>query len=213
MISYCLPDGYRSRDTPSAFGDPVSAFEWQPDVYVEAAQLARDVGAGVIIDLGCGMARKLLPLSAEFVVVGVDHPSMIHRLADNPGVWVGADLDSEDRPQILAELVPGSVVICSDVIEHMVRPEVLCGHLRWLLDSAAVALVSTPDRDRTHGAGHLGPPPNPAHVREWSAAELVDFVGGEGLTVLRSGWTRSHTGSSDQATTLLLLAGANVGVE
>ena len=208
---YFLPEGYCERSTPSPFGDSEGAVEWQPDVYAEAERLARSFGASAIVDVGCGMARKLLPLSADFMVVGVDHPSMIVRLEGRPGVWVGADLDSSSRPAIPDRLLDGAIVVCSDVIEHMVSPEVLCGHLRWMLESAVVCVLSTPDRDRTHGAGHFGPPPNPAHVREWAADELVLFLESQGFVVLRQGWTRSHTGTSDEATVLVMLAGANVG--
>jgi len=209
VTDYHLPAGYRSRTDPQPFGDPATDVEWQPDVYTRAVELADAVGATVLIDLGCGMARKLLPLSARFITVGVDHPDLIDRLEHHPGLWIGADLDATTPLDIPTHLVAGAVVICSDVIEHLTHPERLCTTLRSLLRDATCCVLSTPDRARTHGHGHLGPPPNPAHVREWTAAELVQFVTDQGLDVVEAAWTRSHTGTTAKATTLLVIGGTS----
>lgn len=203
---YSLPPGYRDRPDPHPFGDPPGAVEWQPDVYTYAEQLAIELGSNTVIDIGCGMARKLLPMSARYVIIGIDHPTMIERLADHPGMWIGADLDDPTPVVVPAAHILGAVVICSDVIEHMRTPGILCGYLRDLLTRGASAVVlSTPDRERTHGAQHLGPPPNPAHAREWTAGELVRYLTSEQLPVASQTWTRSHTGTDAQATTLVIL--------
>ncbi len=54
--------------------------------------------------------------------------------------------------------------------------------VRGALDRGAVAFfLSTPERELTNEGPHLGPPPNPAHVREWTLGELEQFLGAEGL--------------------------------
>jgi hypothetical protein len=68
-----------------------------------------------------------------------------------------------------------------DVIEHLRRPERLLSKLRFALAAGMPAVLSTPDRVRTNGPDHLGPPPNLEHVRAWALDELAAFLADEGI--------------------------------
>ncbi|MFC1791945.1 hypothetical protein ACFL0I_05750, partial [Gemmatimonadota bacterium] len=45
-------------------------------------------------------------------------------------------------------------------------------------------LLSTPERDLRRGPDDMGPPGNPAHIREWNQEELRQYLESQGLTVL-----------------------------
>jgi hypothetical protein len=77
--------------------------------------------------------------------------------------------------------------------------------LREVLRHAPALVLSTPDRERTWGRTHMGPPPNPAHIREWTLAELGALFEREGFTLAVATHTRSNDGSPDLATIMLVL--------
>jgi SAM-dependent methyltransferase len=191
-LDYHLDPAYTPRLEPRYFVDDGLNATWQPDVYPEAAALARRLGAGVIVDFGCGTASKLVELSPEFEIVGIDFGDNIRACREryDIGTWVEADFDAGTPLDF--DQFEGAVLVCADVIEHLVRPELLLRRLRQALDRGAFALVlSTPDRTRSFGEDQFGPPLNEAHVREWSASELESFMASEGLRGISS-LTRSN---------------------
>lgn len=204
---WCIKAGYQERlERPEYFDDTNGeGVTSQPDVYPRAAQLAGLLGATHLLDLGCGRAQKLAALHElhpHLAITGVDHgPNIEHcRQEYSWGRWIDHDL--ELAPVVKA---PNTLVICADVIEHLVDPRPLLEAVRW---SAAVAtLLSTPERDLTHGEAHQGPPPNPCHVREWNAMELVAFLDQQGLEVVRMELTRSDDAASLRHTLLAQVVG------
>ncbi|GAB1342774.1 glycosyltransferase family 29 protein [Gemmatimonas sp.] len=205
-----LPETYTARAQPEYFVDSVEVtggVTWQPDVYEMAAAVARASGCDTIVDVGCGQARKLAALHPEFRVVGVDYGDNIAfcRRTYSFGSWLESDLEQHELLPLPPVLLGQSVVVCSDVIEHLIDPRALLATLRDLLEHGRYVVLTTPDRVRTHGAGHAGPPPNPAHTREWTTEELARFCELEGLRVLAAGHTRSNDAEPDLATVALVL--------
>lgn len=189
---YFLPAGYVSRPDPGYFVDDDLNAIWQPDLYPEAATVARRLGARKIIDVVCGTAAKLAAFHPRFEIVRIDYDLSIEacRTRYDFGTWIEMDLDTDDAHGF--DDVAGAVLICGDVIEHLVYPERLLRMLKHALDGGAAALLlSTPERNLTYGRGHLGPPANPAHVREWAGDELQRFMASEGLIGF-FGLTRSN---------------------
>jgi SAM-dependent methyltransferase len=206
-VSYFLAPGYRERLTPTYFHDDGMDAVWQPDVYPDAAALARVLGSRRIIDLGCGDGSKLAALHPEFEIVGIDIGANLDRSRERQsvGVWLELDLDSDDRLPL--EDVSGSLFICADVLEHLRFPEKTLRRVREALDRGADALVlSTPERDLVEGDRHLGPPKNPAHVREWNSAELRSFLESCGLDGFY-GLTRSNDYLDELHTTFVAVPG------
>lgn len=204
-MNLCLPDGYTSRLDPVAFLDEPQGIEWQPDVLPFASDLARSLDRGTIIDLGCGFGRKLLALDG-FRRFGVDVAEAIECVGHEPGVtWIAADL-TDPLPYKLVAAADDAVVVCSDVIEHLVDVAPLIGHFRTLLDAGAGAVVvSTPDRDFLDPATHAGPPANPAHVREWTLGELVAMFTAAGFDIVGHGWTRTTDAGPDEHTCMVVI--------
>ncbi|GAC1322445.1 MAG: hypothetical protein NVSMB25_17600 [Thermoleophilaceae bacterium] len=194
---YCIKAGYAHRPAPEYFVDLVEERDgvvWQPEVYPEAARIARRLGSTRVIDIGPGSGSKLARLYPEFELIGLDFGPNLQMCRERYpfGSWRQHDLDTEDALPVSAEELRGSIVVCSDVIEHLVRPERLLSKLRVALDHADAILLSTPERDRTRGEGHFGPPPHFCHVREWNISELGELLGEWGFKHGDLGLTRSN---------------------
>lgn len=208
MTNYCLPDGYQSRPAPQYFNDILdNATLWQADVYRAAVLLAERSGVQRIVDIGCGRATKLFLYAGEFDVVGIDYGANIQQLKETAPQheWHEINLETEIVP---AEIFQDSVVICADVIEHLIAPDNLIQNLRNAVVGATFVLVSTPDRERMYSAGAAeksGPPSNPAHVREWTLQELAMWFESEQLPIAWGGWTVSFDGQRDRLNTCLLV--------
>ena len=85
------------------------------------------------------------------------------------------------------------------------RPELLVRKLAIALQTARAVVISTPERERTWGDLQMGPPPNVAHVREWTLGELAAFLESEGLEHGDMMLTRSNDRENQLATSLAVL--------
>ena len=206
-MDYCLPPGYQARLEPDDVVTEDDEGSWQPDVHAEAAALAKRLRARCIVDVGCGNGWKLAALHPSFEIVGIDNSVNIAGCRERYdfGTWLEVDLGSDNSLGV-ADLT-GSVLVCENLIEHLVEPERLLELFSHAFDRCAAALVlSTPDRDLMNEAGHLGPPANPAYVREWTSAEFERFMASAGLTG-HFGLTRSSDLAPSMRTILAVVPG------
>ncbi|HET7275507.1 MAG TPA: glycosyltransferase [Longimicrobiaceae bacterium] len=209
-----LPSGYKSRLDPKYFedsGEVRGGVTWQRDVYRTAFRLARSLGLKRVIDVGCGNAEKLIETCGEFETIGIDFRENLLqcREAYPQRTWIELDLETEDSDELTSEMLSDSVIVVSDVIEHLKDPTALVNRLRRWLDHSPVAVLSTPDRARIPGASVIGPPNNPSHVREWSLDELIGYLSSSELRVLRTGHVRSNSVEPDFATSVVVLVGGD----
>ena len=180
-FDYHLKPGYTSRSAPDYFVDLAEEREdivRQPDGYARAADIAARLGATRIIDLGTGAGRKLVTLAPRFDVLGLDYgPNVELARRKFPAMsWREHDLDDGAALPLGAEQLEGSVVICANVLEHLLHPERLLENLRGLLPSIEALVISTPDRDLTSGADDFGPPADRSRVREWTVHEFAALL-------------------------------------
>ncbi|MPZ67008.1 MAG: SAM-dependent methyltransferase [Pseudonocardiaceae bacterium] len=206
---------YVQRVSPEYFVDEDdSGITWQPDVYPETLALARKHDRTVVVDLGSGRASKLVDLVDDNPAVGfigVDFGANIDWCRENVpiGQWLDTDLETATTLPLTAEVIGQSVVVCSDVLEHLVDPRPAMRLISWLLDGgAACAVLSTPARDERAGAEHLGPPFNPSHVREWTQGEFRAFVASFPVAIERCELTRSDDGGGGLTTQLVVVTSA-----
>jgi hypothetical protein len=206
LINLHLPTDYTARPAPDYFADVRSdGKHWQPDVIPIAAHLARVARVRRLVDIGCGRADGLAPYAPEFALTGVDYGSNIaHAKGHHPGNWITCNLEAE----VPAVEFRQSVVICADVIEHLVDPMMLLATLTAAALEACAVIVSTPDRNRVYGhsSGHSGPPGNPHHVREWAHSELVELARHLQWPLVWHGWTRSNNVDAYKHTSILVLS-------
>lgn len=208
MQNYGLKSAYNARPKPEYFSDSLpDSTAWQADVYRLAAELAREANVKRLVDIGCGQGGKLAAVAGEFEIVGYDYGDNIahcQKMYPN-GQWHVADLET----QVIADDFHGSIVICADVIEHLIKPDALLETLRNAAQTAAYVLVSTPDRMRVYRRDQSGPPGNPYHVREWTLNELEAWFHDEKLPIRWSGWTVSNDKRPHQVWTSLLVLSKN----
>jgi len=208
---YCIKPGYMARTRPDYFVDDIAGdVVWQPDVYPLATSIARKLGCTTIIDIGCGNARKLVALHREFHVVGIDYGEN-HRHCSQAypfGTWISADLESCELPPFEDGVLEKSVLICADVIEHLVDPTALLRTMKSFLERSPAVLLSTPERDLTRGVNDYGPPANPSHVREWNIQELESLLQAFGMRMAFIGLTLSNN-AEREFKTILAVAGNN----
>lgn len=207
MTLYGIRDGYTHRDKPDYFHDVRSDGKiWQPDVMVIAAFLARRFGCKSIVDIGCGRGQNLIPYFGEFEITGVDYGDNIQYCRDTypQGTWITCDLENE-VPDIPHALLTRSVVVCSDVIEHLINPTALAQNLTAIGICSPIVILTTPDRERTYGYDQNGPPGNSHHTREWTLIELGRWWTNWTNDIAWAGWTVSNNVDLQKNTLMMIL--------
>lgn len=204
---YGIREGYTARQEPAYFDDVRSDGKvWQPDVLPIAAYLGRRFGCIRIVDIGCGRGYNLNAYRNDYVITGVDYGANIDYCRNNYdwGIWIECDLEKE-APNIAPETLKRSVVVCSDVIEHLANPERLALTLAQFAVCAPLVILTTPDRERTYGYDHNGTPGNPHHVREWTLLEMGKWLSNYTNDLAWAGWTVSNNVDLQKNTMMLIL--------
>jgi SAM-dependent methyltransferase len=159
-----------------------SRYQW--GAYVLAAELAAERRARRVVDVGCGVATKLVSCfdPEQFELIGIDQAPAVaacERL-ERPGRYFADDFENPSD-DVRTEVAPADIVISSDVIEHLLDPDVLVDYLRSVVSPDGVIVITTPDRLSL--CGDVDYPSNVAHVREWSRPELTRYLESRGLVV------------------------------
>jgi glycosyltransferase involved in cell wall biosynthesis len=213
-MDYFLPKKYQSRSEPSYFADAPTEIVHQPHVYEFAQALARRMEATRIVDLGAGNGLKVVPLNGEFDVFAYDFGENLDLLAQQLGSARvdSIDLESPSDLKRIAPVLDGSIVVFSDVVEHLVKPEIVLDFFAANLSRVLGIVISTPERRRARGPGDMGPPANPAHIREWEFEEFAKLLSRHSLTPLLHGYTVNSTASTSRNTQLAFIPGGKSGI-
>jgi len=166
---FCIREGYVHRGHIEYFDDTDYSDEYQWEVYKVARHLVHKFNFQTIVDIGCGSAYKLLNFFWDRQTIGIDVEPTLSTLRQRypERVWLQSNFETPPITQ-------ADIVICADVIEHLLNPDELLECMARI-DSEFIVL-STPDRDLlTKGVD--GPPDNNAHVREWNFEEFGAYIG------------------------------------
>ncbi|OYY86106.1 MAG: hypothetical protein B7X76_00950 [Azorhizobium sp. 39-67-5] len=194
MSLFRLPADYVARSEPCYFDDSPfldSTIVHQPEIYEAADYFLQASGRTRILDIGCGNGRKLRQVRARDHV-GVDFGANIALCRQRFGAWgtwLEADFSQRHCAAIAAFADASTVVVCADVVEHLLDPAPLLDLLAQCYRRGAIVITSTPDRLKVRGAADKGPPANPAHVREWALDEYVAYLDACGLPATYAGHT------------------------
>jgi len=187
------PD-YRPRTEAATFSEDPAAYWtekriaraalYQRPVYREAARLLATLPSRRVLDVGAGypikVREELLPLAHSIQIIDQPclAPLMRERFPDLP--FLGMDLEAPEATPV----ADFDLIVCADVVEHLLDPDPLVAFLRGSLASKGMLVLSTPERDIERGRGCLESP-QAEHVREWNRAELHRWLSHHGFKVLR----------------------------
>ncbi|MCE2495893.1 MAG: class I SAM-dependent methyltransferase [Flavobacteriales bacterium] len=141
-----------------------------------------------ILDVGCGPGTKLMHFFGKknFEVVGIDQPDAVDYCNTKFAKYTNASFhaDNFDDP-VDHDLGTFDAIICSDVIEHLERPDNLLAFIKRFADDNTRIFLSTPERDRLRGKDNTRSP-KVEHLREWNQPEFERFLEKSGYEVLES---------------------------
>lgn len=190
--SYSIKRGYLHRNEYSYFDDTTNTDKWQLEVYTKALEYCKEKNYKSVIDYGCGSAYKLNKFFNDFDTTGIDVSPTFEFLNKTYPTkkWLRfGDFDMKN--------ISGDIVICSDVIEHVLNPDELLENINKI-ENVKYIFISTPDRNLCKSP-NFGPSLNETHIREWSFKELNDYVS-KFFTVV------AHYISNEKQATQLIIA-------
>jgi SAM-dependent methyltransferase len=137
--------------------------------------VAQQIGAKVVVDIGCGAGYELRALKAlgidTMLPIGVEPNKRLRAELVHDGYSVAASIDEIDVASV-------DMFVCLDVLEHVVDPESFLGSIASkakpntvLVESTATFDVSTPLHLKENRGWH------PGHVLELHGWELLDARG------------------------------------
>jgi len=78
----------------------------------------------------------------------------------------------------------GAIIICSEVMQYLEKPDSLLRQLRQMFEHGAeLVLLTIPSSEASYVGDNDGPPRHPHHVREWSRIEFLLMLRCIGLPV------------------------------
>ncbi len=208
--NFFIKSGYVSRTKVNYFNDVLDneiGIIHQPDVYPFAGYLGEKFGYSYIIDIGCGSADKLTALYPKFKIIGVDYGNNINYCQRNYhfGKWIRLNLEDPIIIPINPKILKNSIIVCADVIEHLVNPLFLLKNLKYLLDYAPLAILTTPERDLVRGFNNIGPPANLSHSREWNLKEIESLLKSYDFNIIFTGLTVNNNYDFQKKNTIIIL--------
>lgn len=156
--------------------------------------LADTAGQERILDIGSGQGDLALALAAEFPdaeVRGIEFSQTGVDLARDAAKSLNISARFEQRDLLSTTAVPveqagwATTAICSEVLEHIDRPEVLLRNATDYLASGCRVIVTVPGGPRTAFDRHIG------HLRHFTPASLnavLSAVGFEVVSIRRAGF-------------------------
>lgn len=162
----------------------LAAEVYQFPVYKFLSKFIRKNNIKSIIDVGCGVARKLKYLHRKnpgVKIIGIDQKDPIKYCNEEYdfGEWYSDDFEETQ----LDHEIKSRLVVSVDVIEHLVNPDLLLDYIKKKLDDNGYILISTPERDLLWGED-CDYSPNKYHVREWNYNELESYLESRGFEIV-----------------------------
>jgi len=173
MKKYCIKESYNHRENYLYFNDMPLTDEYQNEVYEKAVQVFKDNNLKNVLDIGCGSGFKLIKYFNDYDFIGIDVSETVDalKLKYPNKKWEISDFNKIYNQKF-------DLVICSDVIEHLLNPNELITFISNL--NFEFLILSTPERNRVEQrlGQYLidGPPVNQHHVREWALEEFSEYI-------------------------------------
>jgi len=162
-----------------------SSYYYQFPVYRYAKKLIQEKNIKRVVDVGCGTGTKLAFIHKslpEVSFTGIDQEAAIEYCKNNYsfGNWL---VDDIENPEKSLDDIKAELVICSDVIEHLLNPDVLLVCLKKQVSKDGYIILSTPERDTLRGE-NCTESANKFHIREWNYDELENYLLFSGFRII-----------------------------
>lgn len=142
--------------------------------YLTAQKLCVDNNFKNVLDIGTGNGWKLVEYFPEFDTTGLEIEPTLNWLKNKYPNHKWAESNFKNK---LSE-ENFDVVLCCDVIEHLMDPDELIEFIESL--NFKYLVISTPERKaiQLYQRGYCwdGPPDNKAHIREWAFEEFSQYM-------------------------------------
>lgn len=163
-----------------------ASYIYQHPVYSYADALIKKDNILSVVDIGCGVATKLAMLknkNPNIKITGIDQESAIEYCLANYdfGHWIVDDFENPSPAKHIKETP--DLIICSDVIEHLMNPNKLINYILALASPSTKIIISTPARELLRDKSCITSP-NPYHIREWSSEEFLQYLSHNGLSIV-----------------------------
>lgn len=172
------------------------AARWQRHVYALAARTTRQIVRARtinndprpvrVLDVGCGVCVKLtehlIPTGARVVGIDQDSALAVARSLGCSADLLPVNLESPDPSLDLGGHF--DVILCADVLEHLVNPDHALNLIRRAAAPHSRIILSTPERPRERGRACMASL-KPEHVREWALQEFAAYVSSRGFHIER----------------------------
>lgn len=134
-----------------------------------------------MIDIGCGTCSKLDTLVAPFcesiTAIDVFDGKTILRCKSEKIEYLCIDFENQRLNRKY------DVVICVDVIEHIIDPDKLINFIIDVSHNDSYIVLSTPERDILRGKNCIRSD-KPDHIREWNKKEFFEYITHSGFIVI-----------------------------
>ncbi|MBC7227785.1 MAG: class I SAM-dependent methyltransferase [Thermoflexales bacterium] len=97
-----------------------------------------------ILNLGCGTANDVWWLAGENEIIGLDYAQSGLRVAQRHGV-VGVVVDLNLSPRLPFRDGAFDIVICKDILEHILEPLIVLQEVRRVLKDDGYVIISVPN--------------------------------------------------------------------
>ena len=139
--NFFIKRDYISRNAYTHFDDSPLKDEFQDEIYFAAYELRKKFNYKRIYDIGCGSGYKLLKYFDNYETIGFEILPTLNFLRNTYPYRTWQLSDFNQKPQS----PDADVIICADVIEHLVDPDAL---LNWIAQfNFEYLVISTPDRN------------------------------------------------------------------
>lgn len=184
-MSYCIASTYKPNLKPGHHSDESWTDEGQREVYEFCKEFMLQNKLTSVVDIGCGSGYKLVNLLGEFNTIGIETEPCYSFLKKKypERKWLLSGEQEKSFVDYTKDILDIDVIISSDVIEHIIDPDILVDYL--LSFNAKYYIISTPCRDilcnhpkfsSAYKKSINGPPINICHVREWTMVELKKYL-------------------------------------
>jgi len=174
---------YKANNNPGHHCDQNYTDEAQKEVYEFCYNFMKSNNFLTVVDVGCGSGYKLVNVLGEYNTIGIETEPCYSILQSKYPTkkWLKSGEPEKDFLQYDIQNI--DVVICSDVIEHIINPDNLVDYLLSL--NSKYYIISTPCRNilcnhpkfsKSYKKSWNGPPLNICHVREWTMDEFKQYI-------------------------------------